>query len=269
MMKNFDSNRRVACVARVVFSIVMVALVVAPGSAIRVEAQLPDQKNKRPEEKTKSRRELPPLRPKRQVTDEPTTDGDQNSKGTRGEDKTDKARNEESEAERRLRKRLVDQAVKGREENVMDRIMDLMKESAQRIDLAFDPGKETQRYQREIIEQLDAAIDEAASRTRRSNNQSGAKGEKRKMKQPPKKQAGKKKGKQTSDGDGREGKTNPGTVKQGDGSKSELEFDARLGWGALPPRDRDEVIQGFGEEYLEAYRRWIERYYRALQEAGE
>ena len=40
-------------------------------------------------------------------------------------------------------------------------------------------------------------------------------------------------------------------------------------WGHLPMRDREEVIQGIGETFLERYREWIERYYRALQESDE
>lgn len=175
-----------------------------------------------------------------------------------------------SDNEDRLRKRLVDQAVKGRPANVMDRIIDLMKESAERIDLSFDPGKETQQYQQEIIEQLDAAIEAAAARTKRTTSNAPSPGDKRKMKKPSQQESRSPEGKGKSvNSDGQERELQPGQVREGDGAEQSKDFDARLGWGALPPRDRDEVIQGFGEEYLEAYRRWIERYYRALQEAGE
>ena len=34
-------------------------------------------------------------------------------------------------------------------------------------------------------------------------------------------------------------------------------------------REREEVIQGVSERYLERYRVWIERYYQALQESHE
>lgn len=43
----------------------------------------------------------------------------------------------------------------------------------------------------------------------------------------------------------------------------------RRTWGHLPMREREEIIQGIGESFLERYRDWIERYYRALQEAED
>ncbi|MFQ5495803.1 MAG: hypothetical protein ACE5EX_10530, partial [Phycisphaerae bacterium] len=43
----------------------------------------------------------------------------------------------------------------------------------------------------------------------------------------------------------------------------------RRGWGHLPGREREELIQGISERYLDRYREWIERYYRALQEVDE
>jgi hypothetical protein len=57
----------------------------------------------------------------------------------------------------------------------------------------------------------------------------------------------------------------PGEEKAARGELREL----RQGWGHLPMREREEIIQGIGERYLERYRAWIERYYRALQEAEE
>ena len=43
----------------------------------------------------------------------------------------------------------------------------------------------------------------------------------------------------------------------------------RRGWGNLPQRDRDEVLQGIDEDSLEKYRRQIESYFRALAEDQE
>ncbi|MCP4247470.1 MAG: hypothetical protein GY778_10520, partial [bacterium] len=40
----------------------------------------------------------------------------------------------------------------------------------------------------------------------------------------------------------------------------------RRGWGNLPARDRDEVLQGIDEDVLEKYRHLIERYFRTLAE---
>ena len=46
--------------------------------------------------------------------------------------------------------------------------------------------------------------------------------------------------------------------------------EATRGWGFLPERDRDEIIQGFEETFMSKYREQIERYYRLLaREEGE
>ena len=43
----------------------------------------------------------------------------------------------------------------------------------------------------------------------------------------------------------------------------------RRAWGHLPMRERDEILQGLSDQYLQRYRVWIERYYKALQEAKD
>ena len=56
---------------------------------------------------------------------------------------------------------------------------------------------------------------------------------------------------------------------QDDTRGSEQFREWRSGWGHLPQRDRDEIIQGVGERSLDKFRRWIERYYKALSDADE
>ena len=45
--------------------------------------------------------------------------------------------------------------------------------------------------------------------------------------------------------------------------------ESRRGWGHLPQRDRDELLQGIDEEFIEQYRPQIEQYYRALTETED
>ena len=53
----------------------------------------------------------------------------------------------------------------------MGRIMSLMSEAAGHLKRAFDPGQDTQRVQREIIEKLDEAIATAQRRRSRGSGQ--------------------------------------------------------------------------------------------------
>jgi len=43
----------------------------------------------------------------------------------------------------------------------------------------------------------------------------------------------------------------------------------RRGWGYLPARDREAIIQGAGDDFPARYREQIEEYYRAIAEAAE
>ena len=72
---------------------------------------------------------------------------------------------------------------------------------------------------------------------------------------------------QPSGGDA-EGTTTPNAAGETKPVRGDLQ-ETRRSWGLLPQRERDEMIQGSSEGYIERYREWIERYYRALQESGE
>ena len=123
--------------------------------------------------------------------------------------------------------------------------------------------------QQRIIEQLDDAIKAAASRIRQqSRSDRPASGDRRKRLQP---RQGRRSG-------GKEGESDSAASTEAagdkdtaaDGPQSDRELrESRRGWGNLPEREREEVLQGVDEEFLERYREWIEQYYRALQEAEE
>jgi hypothetical protein len=51
---------------------------------------------------------------------------------------------------------------------------------------------------------------------------------------------------------------------KGDADKADLS----RGWGFLPQRDRDEISQGFDEQFPSKYRDRILEYYRTLAEEG-
>lgn len=171
--------------------------------------------------------------------------------------------------ESKLGERLIRRIADGAEDDVMSTVVRLMEESGQRLDLDFDPGADTQVVQREIVDRLDQAILAAAKQRRRGRQRPQQSGDRRSKtaKQDRTKDA---------TGESTEGQTEAESDQAGQrGSVTNVDArpgalrETRRGWGHLPPRERDEVIQGIDDASLERYREWIERYYRALQEADE
>lgn len=169
-----------------------------------------------------------------------------------------------------LSKRLLRRAMKQADEDVMDQILRLMGESAKRIDVDFDSGVQTQEVQRQIVQKLDEAIASAAKNHRKQRQQDPASrtDKRRRSKASPEKrlEGAEQPGQSVTDVGSTSGEQAAATEAE-DQAGGEL-GDIRRAWGHLPPRERDELIQGSNEEYLERYRLWVERYYRALQEAG-
>ena len=147
------------------------------------------------------------------------------------------------------------------------RTLTLMEQSRQQLSVKLDPGPETQAVQQQIVTALDDLIAAAMAGAQGTAGASGQAqpGERREHQQPgqPDKTAD---GAPAPAGDvqGR-----PGSV-QNDGTGLTTpsgEFrESRRGWGHLPPRERDEIIQGVREAVLEKYREQINEYYRALAE---
>lgn len=177
----------------------------------------------------------------------------------------DKAKSDE----RKLSRRLI-RGTTPHDEDIMARIVALMDQTARRLEVHFDTGEETQALQREVLKQLDDAIKLAASQTRKSSAQQSSSESDRRRRQDQNKKRNSDKSKNEKGGSkGQSAETTQAGRKPSAGSPGEGDdlAKSRRGWGNLPQRERDEVIQGAGEKYLERYRKWIEQYYRALQEA--
>lgn len=168
----------------------------------------------------------------------------------------------------KLGERLLRKTATGAEEDVMDALIRLMDRSAHNLDIAFDAGPKTQDVQRQIMERLDEAIKVAAAQRRPTRSKpKNADGDKRKRGKPKKssqKSAAAEQGKKQGSPDSKEG-SQVGSPIEGQTNGTGLS-DRRRAWGHLPERERDEILQGLGDRYLERYRVWIERYYKALQE---
>lgn len=174
----------------------------------------------------------------------------------------DKAKSDE----RKLGRRLI-RGTTADDEDIMEKIIRLINQTARRLEIDFDAGDETQSLQLEVLKQLDDAIKLAASQTKKSSGKQCASTSDRRRRQ----ESDKSRNAKANPNKGESAETAPAGRKPtagGINGRDDL-AESRRGWGNLPQRERDEVIQGAGERYLERYRQWIEQYYRALQEAGK
>ncbi len=173
---------------------------------------------------------------------------------------TDEPRDDE------LAKKLIRRATTGADADVMSRVTLLMSEAEDRLVRDLDPGPETQAVQVRILQSLDDAIKMALQQRSPTRAGSMSQGERREL---PKKTEDEPGGK---DGGRAKNAAEPAkSVDQGSGAESALERrgafrESRRGWGHLPQRDREELLQGIEEEFIEQYRPQIEQYYRALTE---
>ncbi len=178
---------------------------------------------------------------------------------------------EPDDKDERLGERLIRQAAADSDEDLMDSIIRLMSEAARKLEIEFDAGGQTQTVQSKILDRLDDAIKAAASQ-RRPRRRTGPPSDSDKRRMP--------KGKRrTSDQDGRptDSQMDSSSSSPSDAEGKPLDRESTSGdlrelrrtWGHLPMREREEIIQGITESFLERYREWIERYYRALQETED
>ncbi len=171
-----------------------------------------------------------------------------------------------------LARRLLREATGGVQEGVMEQTMRLMDEAHTRLAVRFDPGAETQTLQQQVLDQLDAAIAQAAAgrSQRRSSRQEQVAADKRLLPKPQNSKADAKES--ADDSPSTETTTSDGPSETSGVTQSGLQIplrETRRGWGHLPSRDREELIQGIDSEFLDKYRTLIERYYRALADAED
>ncbi|MCH7701014.1 MAG: hypothetical protein IID37_04935 [Planctomycetes bacterium] len=171
-----------------------------------------------------------------------------------------------------LTRRLIREATGGAQEGVMERTMRLMDEAHTRLAVRFDPGVETQILQQQVLDQLDSAIAQAAANRsqRRSSRQVQVAADKRMLPKPKRAKADAKKS--ADDTSSTQTTTSDGASESTGLTRSGLQLplrETRRGWGHLPRRDREELIQGIDSEFLDKYRTLIERYYRALAKAED
>lgn len=148
-------------------------------------------------------------------------------------------------------------------DDVMASIITDMGVAADRLSKDFDAGDETLAVQARIVEQLDRAIKASIRQGTPSDGSSKPRSDKRTKPQDGTRSRGTSQ-QQKGESSRRQGQT--AIVDQPDADDPEAFRDRLRKWGNLPERDRDEVIQGVREESIPRFRKWVDRYYRALGE---
>lgn len=151
------------------------------------------------------------------------------------------------------------------------RALDLMETSSHRLSDEYDTGEQTRTIQSDILKALDEAI-RTASRPP-TTGQRGGKGQTgesrsagRRSTQRPGESAT---GARGTPGDAAKGGKTTGSAPGESGSRLADRAEVRRGWGYLPDRDREAIVQGVNEEFHPRYREQIEDYYRAIAEQAE
>jgi hypothetical protein len=149
------------------------------------------------------------------------------------------------------------------DDGVLTRILRNMQRAQERLSVRFDAGEDTQRIQAQILQDLDEAI--------RTAKQMQSSGKRSTQKSEPRRAGRRLEPGATADGrpdatsaSGEEGAPMRGTVTE-PRLGGPIEDTAR-GWGHLPERDREAVIQGMDEKHRQQYEESIRRYYESLAE---
>jgi len=174
-----------------------------------------------------------------------------------------------SDRDEALIRKLLDDATGRRQGPAMERVLDGMHASRIKLSGHFDPGVQTQRIQRQVLSDLDEAIAEAL-KTQRFQSGAGTTLPADKTPRPATASAPKREASDdcaaAQDSASPKSDDTPTRGRPATGPSAPLGEmrELRRGWGWLPLRDREEVLQGFEQDFLLKYREWIERYYRAL-----
>ena len=152
---------------------------------------------------------------------------------------------------------------------LFEQVVQEMEEASVRLGRQLNPGLQTQRLQKSVLEKLDQLI--AAARRRSPGSQSsgsgsdGARGQDSGGAQMTRQSVGSGQTQVGASGSGHSGEFSPGSANDAGGDQSALE-ELRMEWGYLPKRLRDELSEGFRERFSPMYRALTEAYYRRLAE---
>jgi hypothetical protein len=141
-----------------------------------------------------------------------------------------------------------------------------MQEAADRIERGRDGGLVTQRLQEEILVKLDVLIEQSQDPQGGQGSQSKPGDSSGEPPPPSSQQPG---GEQGEPGSGEDsgGQAGAGDPSYNEGQNELIEA-AGAGWGALPQRVRDTLLEGLNDVFSSRYKEQTEAYYRRLAEEG-
>ena len=151
--------------------------------------------------------------------------------------------------------------------DAVEAALSAMVRAGDRLHDNLDPGEGTQAAQKEALANIDKLVEQARSNKPVSKDSSQVR--RRPERKPDRsRSAGQQKASAPGPAPSKGDAGAPGTS----GKESRRLTDrAELsrGWGFLPPKDREEISQGFDDQFHPKYRAQIERYYRELAARAE
>jgi len=165
-------------------------------------------------------------------------------------------------------RRAIDEQLRSaKPEDALNEAVKLMGDAAARLQDPGDVSLATQRVQQEILDKLDQVI--AAARKQRQQQS------KQQQKPKPDDQQQSQQQQQQQQQQAQQEQQAREQRARGEGERKELPGaqaarlnpgldGARAGWGTLPARVRDALLQGSGEKFSSVYQQMTEDYYRRL-----
>lgn len=154
--------------------------------------------------------------------------------------------------------------------DAFDQAVREMNEAADRLRTDLDAGLETQRLQESAMARLEQVIAAARQQRGSGSGSSGSSGQAQQQENGSEQNLGQRSpsgaGPQQSNAGSGGGSTTSGTGPSGQGAGDI--HSQRSEWGNLPPRLRDELLQGLNERFSSVYERLTAQYYQRLAEQG-
>lgn len=150
--------------------------------------------------------------------------------------------------------------------SLFERAAEAMSEAGTRLADAHDPGINTQRIQKQALDRLDQLLSELRRQQQQSQQQQQQQqrqqdaGTQQNAQQQQQQQQPGQQSNQPAQDAGRRGAPEDGQRK--DEPLAELLSE----WGNLPPRVRDQLLQGLEDRFSPLYKQLTEQYYRRLAE---
>ena len=177
------------------------------------------------------------------------------------------------DADEELKRRLNEKEIA----NTFSLAVEKMAISAELLDVRFDTGLGTQRVQEEIIKRLEDLINQAKKNqsSRRSSSSSSSQQQQQQQQQNQQQNPGQQRTQnQPQRDEGNQRRDNPSDSREGDppplqeGDINTALEESQAEWGNLPPRVRDQLLQGRREKFSSLYERLTQEYYKRLAEEG-